>query len=264
MLKRGVFVVICGGILLLASPAGADVMDGNDVYTYDSNAPGADPHGPFICGDPDPNTFFLPKFDDTVLVFAFGEWRPKELTVITVNVTATAYDGYQVMDNEDDSETNALSLDIGAKLRVRSQTPAAPLVVIAFPHDSNSGIVAADNEADSNAGPDYRGTDYIGAFVDGKSDANHATIDVADQSDKKKPWVGAGEYVTWNFDANAHMFHDFHPSLIPHSLVQSPTCHFTADVIYQWVVSPEPMTVGLLGVGGAALLARRRRRRRRS
>jgi len=256
MLKRGALSAGFALVLLVfPSVAGADAIEGDELFTYDSNAPGADPHGPFICGET--NSFTLPKFDDTVKVFAFGQWRQRELVAVTVNVIGAARDGYILLDSEDPGEANAVLLTIGARLRVTSDTEPAPLVVITFPHDSNSGTM----QPDSDGGADFTGSDSIAAVADGDTDANHATIDVAGDPGKQAPWVGAGEYVTWNFDANSHLFAEIRPAVEPEGLLQSPTYHLVAEVRYHWQVMPEPLTGVVVGIGGVAMLLRRRRRR---
>ena len=68
-----------------ASHGIAAPINGSEAHVYDSQLPGADPAGPFITGEP--NSFQLPKFDDTVKVFAFGEWHERKLVAVTVNGT---------------------------------------------------------------------------------------------------------------------------------------------------------------------------------
>ena len=254
--SRRNLVGICAlaALLVPVSHGIATPIDGSEVYVYDSRLPGADPAGPFITGQP--SSFQLPKFDDAVKIFAFGEWHERKLVAVTVNVTAFIQDGYVYLDNEDAAPAEVLDVVIGVQVRVTSDTPDAPLVVVTFPKDQTSGTMAGDDDAT----PDFVGADSIGVIADGDADANSATIDVANDPIKIAPWVGAGEFVTWNFDANSRMFAEIRPSVAPVTVLQSPLSHMVAEVHYHWQVAPEPASALMLGIGSAACVLRRRRR----
>ena len=262
MLSRRFPLALCALVWLLASlPAVADEMpldpnDNPEVHTYDSTIDA--PLGPHACGVS--GSFTLPQFDDTILipVPGFG-MQPRELVSVYVSVTASIIDGYNAWENEDNIDANAM-VQIGARLRVQSVTPSAPLVVVTFPVDSNTGTLKADSDGDP---PDYSGDDTIAAIADGDSDANDATIDVSgpENAAKRAEWSGTGD-IAWNFDPNSHFSADIRPAVQPDNLFESPKVHFTAEVRYLWQVAPEPATLAMLAMGSAGLLVRRTRRRR--
>jgi len=259
--------------LALPSVVQAVPTDNPEVFSYDSNSGVPDqygnPLGPF---NGNPNSFKLPKFDDQVQIPHPDDpsfMTSRSLALVVLSVTATVYDGLFVVDNEGLLDANVVELTVGARIEVGSDTPDAPLVVVTFPEGRLVPVggdpvpIAGDDPTEFPGFPDFAGPDSAGAYANGNSDSNNATLDVTTPGVDANDWKGVGEFITWNFDANAYFKSVYKPSVDPASWVQSPTYQFTAEVMYFWEVGeiPEPQTCALLGVAGACLLRRRRRRK---
>ena len=239
--------IVCVSLLAVVSPALGDIVssdpNANPIWhKYDSRDAGANPQGPFTINDT--GSFGLPKFDT--------QSGTRILTAVTMVIEAFAHSGTHVLDNENPTEDGNASITVGASIYVDSQVAGAPLVVVTLPTDSNSGLITADDDPDFFG--DFAGLDSIKADAAGATDSNSNTLDT-----NLGEYIGAGN-ITWNFDSNTILTYetDVAPFFANSTAV---TFDFTAQVIYNWQLLPEPVTGVILGTGAMAMILRRRKRK---
>jgi len=252
---------------------------GEDHYVVVVNNGGAN----YECGDT--GTFQLPKFDD--------QGGTKILQAVIISIEGWALEGFNAADNESPSFTGWGTVQIGAAIDVTSMTTTVPVVLLTAPTDSNSGFMDLDDPCEPSTGSglvhrgrelnaDLTGPDCVSAGGDPNYDGDSVAMD-KDPNDIANALLNQGDLIvmdpmdprygtripvtdflapgtiTWQFDSKLLTSGSWtvNPT---QAQTDPPDFYFIADVRYPWVM-PEPTTVAMLALGGAALLLRRRSRR---
>jgi hypothetical protein len=168
----------------------------------------------------DSGSFAVPQFDD--------HGGARTLQGVYFELTTNALDGLMLFDSEDPSDAGTATLTIGADIDVTGAL--VPVSVTVTLSESDTGPVTADTDA----APDYVGTDSLGVQFATLADLQSFTY--SSPPDDLSGFIGAGN-VTFDFTSNSIAVHseDVGPVSI---FTLGPQFNFVATIRYTYV--PEP------------------------
>jgi len=223
MRKFAILFAVIAAVALLSASTPADAAIYSSVQDSET----------FSLGIGNNTTIYLDKFDPTL----------GTLVSVTLTLDADASAGSITWDNEAANPSTVI-LGIGATV---TATAPSSLTLVAVPLQQGSGSVAADSDGDA---------DFIGG------DAFSVTGGTGSDSDTDSPaspftgYVGTGEQFAVDITTLVKTYLETNGGYGPLDYDIGQTSG-TVTVVYEYI--PEPMTMGVLGLGGLGLLLRRRR-----